>query len=310
MRAISILFGVALAFVAQRASADDLALAWRAPEGCPAATEVHDAAMRSAGDAHEPLEADVQVDRADSDRWTVVVRTKRGGIAAAERRLDATSCAGLADATAVILALALSPSPSASPVPSPSVSPSPSRSPETPSSPTDSPAYDHALSTSASLATDATTLPAPAIGAHVAFAYLPGRARIEIAGSYFSGQSKTTASSSAGADFTLLSAGLRGCWAIVRSDVELSPCAGADLQQVSASGFGAAQNFDTDAAWLSAAGGLLLRMPLTSWLALRAQADAVVPLSRPRFVVEGDGAVHQPSAIGARAGIGAELLFL
>jgi hypothetical protein len=96
----------------------------------------------------------------------------------------------------------------------------------------------------------------------------------------------------------------------VRSSVELSPCAGIDAQVVFASGFGAPQNYDTSAAWMSAAGGALVRLPMTSWLALRGDADAIVPFSRPRFVVEGDGVVHKPAALGVRGGIGAELLFL
>jgi hypothetical protein len=170
--------------------------------------------------------------------------------------------------------------------------------------------YAHAFTASAAFVTDATTLPSPAVGGRAGLAWTPGRARLALAGSYFSSQSKTTDTSSAGAAFTLLAAGARGCWAILRGDVEISPCAGADLQMVSAKGFGATTNYDASAAWISATGGGLVRVPVTSWLALRGEADALVPLSRPRFVVEGDGAVHKPAAIGVFAAIGAELLFL
>ena len=141
-------------------------------------------------------------------------------------------------------------------------------------------------------------------------AWTPGRARLELAGSVFSAQSQTTATSAAGARFNLLVAGARGCWALLHGAVELSPCAGVDVQAMSAKGFGAPQNYDANGAWMSAGAGALVRVPLASWLALRAEIDAIVPFSRPTFVVEGDGAVHRPSAIGARAGIGAELLFL
>jgi hypothetical protein len=54
----------------------------------------------------------------------------------------------------------------------------------------------------------------------------------------------------------------------------------------------------------------LFRIPLASWLALRGDVDALVPLSRPRFVVEGDGAVHKPASLGIRGAIGAEVSFL
>ena len=315
MRAISVFVGIAVALVAQRASADDLALTWRAPEGCPPASAVHEAAIRGAGDNHAPLDADALVTQEQPDRWSVTIRTKRAGVASADRRLDASSCAALADATAVILSLALvppapAPAPVPAPAPAPAPVPPPARAPAPDRSPSDLSAYAHPLAVSASVATDATTLPSPAVGGHAAIAFLPGRARIEVAGGYFAEQSQTTGTSLAGATFTLLSTGVRGCWAIVREDVELSPCAGADVQVMSARGFGAARNYDASAAWMSVSGGALLRIPLTSWVALRAQVDAIVPLSRPSFVVEGDGAVHRPAGLGARAGIGAELLFL
>ncbi len=168
----------------------------------------------------------------------------------------------------------------------------------------------HAFAAMVGGATDGTTLPSAALGGRVGLAWTPGRGRIEVAGSFFSSQSKTTATSTAGARFNLLDAGARGCWALLQGAVELSPCAGIDVQSVSAKGFGATQNYDANGTWVSAAGGALIQVPLASWFALRADADAIVPLSRPTFVVEGDGAVHRPSSIGARAGIGAELLFL
>ena len=168
----------------------------------------------------------------------------------------------------------------------------------------------HAFAGMVGGATDGTTLPAAALGGRVGLAWTPGRIRVELGGSFFSSQSKTTATSAAGARFNLLVAGARGCWALLQGAVEISPCAGVDVQSVSAKGFGATQNYDASGAWLSAAGGALVRVPLASWFALRADADAIVPFSRPTFVVEGDGAVHRPSTIGARAGIGAELLFL
>jgi hypothetical protein len=340
---------------------EPLRLSWQAPKGCPTADHVKDAALRASGDVgREPLEADVRVEHAE--RWTVTIRTHRANVAAAERHLEATSCAALADATAVILALALIPEASttrnasatpavsaaaaaapapeaeaapAAAAPPPSRPPSPAAAP--PPSPVASPApaeralvsdgalvsdadraaaqgaFAHALAASASLHADGTTLPSAAVGGRAALAWTPARVRLEVGGSYFSEQSKTTATSGAGAAFTLLVADARGCWAIARSarsGVELSPCIGADVEVVQARGFGAAKNYDANAAWVSATGGALLRVPMTSWLALRADAGAIVPFSRPRFVVEGDGAVHRPAPLGVRGGIGAELLFL
>jgi hypothetical protein len=118
-------------------------------------------------------------------------------------------------------------------------------------------------------------------------------------------------SSETGARFSLTSVGLRGCFAALRrGSVELAPCVGSDVQLVSATGFGADTNYSATAQWLTATGGALTRFELTSWLALRGRAEAFVPLSRPTFIVEGEGAVHRPPTLGAAASVGAELRFL
>jgi hypothetical protein len=324
MRAISVLVVVASALVAREAAAEDLHLSWSAPEGCPSEHQVREAALRAASTEtpRDALDAQALVDR--GERWTVTIRMKRAGLVAAERHLEATSCGALADATSVILAMALVPprrddAQGAEP-------PLPDAIPASPARPGLAAAEAEAERTvssvpargppargfaaSASLATDGTTLPSPAVGGRAGLAWTPSRARVEIAGAYFSDQSKTTGTSEAGARLTLVAAGARGCWAVAQGDVELSPCAGADVQVVQARGYGAASNYDASAAWIAAAGGALVRVPVTGWLALRGDVDAIGPLSRPRFVVEGEGAVHRPASFGVRAGIGAELLFL
>lgn len=329
MRAIPLLGALALVLASREAAAgDDLRLSWRAPEGCPSEAHVREATLRAApeGGAREPLDAEVSVDH--GERWTVTIRAARAGVVAAERHLDASSCQTLADATAVILAMALVPSQPERPEQPDETGEPPPRQPAGPGLSGAAPSltsaaaadtaeprasrpgpYAHALAASGAAVTDGTTLPSPALGGRVALAWTPRRARLELGGSIFSGQSKTTGTSPAGAAFTLLVAGGRGCWAVARGALEISPCAGADVQVVQARGYGASSNYDASAAWISVAGGALVRLPITGWLALRGDADAVVPLARPRFVVLGDGAVHRPEAFGVRAGIGAELLF-
>ena len=338
MRAISAAVALVALLAARRAAAEDLRLTWKAPAGCPSVERVREAALKSAGRGGlEPLEADARVEQ--GERWKVTIRSSRNGTAAEERTVEGASCAAVADATAVILAIAMIPpgkdaaaskakvapdgaeapvepasaeaaaaAPAAANVPSTSTSTSTS---EAERAGTGGRNERHGFAGSVGGATDGTTMPAAALGARAGLAWTPGRARVEVVGSFFSAQSKTTATSAAGARFNLLVAGARGCWALVQGPVELSPCVGLDLQTMSAKGFGATQNnYEANGAWMSAAAGGLFRLPLASWFALRADVDAIVPFSRPTFVVEGDGAVHRPSAIGARAGIGAELLFL
>lgn len=366
MRAIAVPAAVVTAMlVARSAAADDLHLAWRAPAGCPTGESVREAALKAAtGDGpREPLDVEARVVR--GARWQVVIRTTRNGAAAAERRIEAASCAALADATAVILAIAMIPpgraadekgaktqgdakaddadakasanadanadakasadakadadadtkarvgagaDPTAGGAQRPVSTVAAAREAERPDAAPE--AYRHVLAGSVAGATDGTTLPSAALGARIALAWTPGRTRLEVGGSYFSAQSKTADASAAGARFTLLVAGGRACWAVLQGALEIAPCAGAAVQIMSARGFGAPQNYEANGAWMSATGGALVRLPIASWLALRADADAVVPMTRPRFVVEGDGAVHRPSAVGGRAGFGVELLFL
>jgi hypothetical protein len=324
------------------AHAADLDLAWSAPKECPSADSVRAATTRMTSKARgadpkaTPLEAEARVEHAD--RWRVTLRTKRGSVTG-ERRIEASTCEALADATAVVLALALVapgdapeavpavPAAAAAPAEAPPASApraepttderprasEPSAAPparEAPSPGSDRLMAEHDLAVGAALAGDAATLPAPTMGGAAAIAWTPGRLRLEAGGAFYAGQSRTTDQSPAGADLRLLVAGARGCWAVVRSVVEIAPCAGSDLNVLTAKGFGAPENYDTSAAWASGSAGALLRVPVASWLALRGQADFVVPFARPRFVVEGEGAIHRPAPSGLRGALGAELLFL
>ncbi len=300
-------------FNIRSALAQQLHLSWRAPAECPSEEQVKSAVVRAAAQnrTNESVAADVLVEHT-GERWMVSISTKRAGVAAEERHLVANTCEALADATAVILALSLVP-PTDAPFAEPKARAKPFSPADVPADKTDvaQDAYAHLLAVNASLIGDALTLPSPALGGRVGVAWTPNRARIELAGSYFAGQSKTTETTAAGADLTLLTVGARGCWAFLRSAIELSPCIGADLQRIQARGYGAlTSNYDTDVAWFSAAAGALARVPVTRWLALRADADLVVPLSSLQFVVEADGVVHDPTSIGIRGGIGAEVFFL
>lgn len=340
--------GILLAAPA-RAEAPALKLTWRAPAGCPSSDAVRDAATRTASDRAakaSSLEADARVERLErAGRWRVTLRTRRGD-ATGERSIEAASCSALADATAVVLALALV-SPDAAPeaatadVPAdaagapPPATATATATPATPARPADharaaereatparvppaedvsreasTPEPEHALAVAAAMMVDGATLPAPSSGGGGSVAWTPGRLRLEAGAALFAGQSRTTSVSAAGADLRLFVAGARGCASIVRAPIDVAPCAGADVNVVTAHGFGAPANYDTSAAWASAAGGAIVRIPIRHWIAVRAQLDAIVPLSRPTFVVEGEGAIHRSAAIGARGGIGAELLFL
>jgi hypothetical protein len=90
---------------------DTLQLTWRAPAECPSADSVRRAAVRDTTTV-EPtgvLVADARVEpmeNSEMPRWRVTLRTRRGAVVG-ERTIEASSCDGVADATAIVLGLAL-----------------------------------------------------------------------------------------------------------------------------------------------------------------------------------------------------------
>lgn len=148
------------------------------------------------------------------------------------------------------------------------------------------------------------------VSAHLAWTPLP--VRIELDGTYWLTQTVTLPprppNPPRGAKLDFMSLGLLGCYALVRSPVELSPCAGAELGSFSAAAFGVAENGKGSALFSSMRLGGLVAFPLGPF-ALRATLEGIAPLSRPSFQIGFLGEVHKPAPIGARAGVGAELRF-
>jgi hypothetical protein len=270
--------------------------------------------MDSAGTKGDVLEVDAVVElldpSSDSTGWKVRLRTRRGATTG-EREIEATTCEGVADATAVVLALALV-------TPGDDETAPPGPRPPTAAKPRDAPAprkrtEDEArtIALGASAAGHVAALPSPSIGGSLTAAWTPGRVRVELDARRWASQSHTTAASNAGARFIMTSLGARGCWAALQAGrFDLSPCVGADVHLVSAHGYGADANYVADATWTSTTGGGLARLTLTSWLALRARAEAVVPLTRPMFIVANDSTLHRPPIFDAAASFGIEAHFL
>jgi hypothetical protein len=310
---------------AAREEDEALRLRWEAPAGCPSVDDVRAATLRGAGEARAKsvtLEADAHVERVPGEAaraWRVRLRTRRGA-ATGEREIEASTCHGVAEATAVILALALVPPGSAPPEetrdqPLVTVAMPPPR--DAPAAPVPAPAAPrtpggpHLFALGAGGSGDVSTLPRTTLGGSLTLAITPGRWRFELDGRMWASQSQSRAASDAGARFSMTSVGGRGCWTALRAgSLDLAPCLGADVHFVSAPGYGADTNFDATAQWVTLDGGALGRVGLTSWLAVRTRLDAFVPLTRPTFVVEGEGSVHRPPTLGAAASLGVEVLFL
>lgn len=319
-------FGLALGVTAthSQALAGELRFSWTAPSDCPSSAAVASRVARPEKSTakDEPLDAEGTVERKD-DRFRLTLRTKRGDTRG-ERTLEASTCEGLADATAVVLAVAIAPPDDSPDAPNPTVvrteapkaSIDPSATREADRLSTTSPhesrdlLREHELAVGAALTTDTGSLPATAAGGTISVAWTPGRFRLEGLGAFYGSQTRTTDAGNAGADLSLLVFGGRVCWAVLTQPVEIAPCLGGAASLLSATGFGAKEeNFDTGARWATGTAGAQIRFPIAPWVAIRGGVDALAAITRPRFVVEGEGAVHRPSALGLRAHLGAELLF-
>jgi hypothetical protein len=322
-----------------------LKLEWDAPAGCPSAEAVLAAVSRRVerepiGDA--TFVARARVERTEingTPRYRVHLRTRRGE-STGERSIDAATCEGVAEATAVVLSLALMTAdemssqasaataeasaassssvapPGAVVIDAPAASPPPG-STRVPSTRVRSPAEaarrergSSALAVGLAVAGDAATLPSAAAGGSLSLAWQAGALRLELEGRRWLAQSRDLEAFDAGARFSMSSIGARGCWRLLADGAfELASCAGADVHLVSAPGRGVEPDYDATAEWTAFAAGGQARVFLAPWLAWRVRLEACLPLSRPIFVLEGGGRLHQPAALGGAAVFGVELLF-
>lgn len=110
-----------------------------------------------------------------------------------------------------------------------------------------------------------------------------------------------------GADLSLWSGGVRGCFAPAFGRFEVPVCVGGELGQIGAEGFGGAANFAADDLWAGvvlAPGVVWLPRP---WIGLFAGLDGFVALRRPAFSGENRPLLYRSEEVAIRALIGVEV---
>lgn len=310
-----------------------LDLTWTAPAGCP------DRAWVLAGVTHLVTTAPpdtlrvTAVAHEEGDRWVVDLGME--GTTSGTRRLQAASCLSVARATALIVALALDPHASTlaagelgPPEPPP---PPPDREREAQAAVAQPVAPAPRREEEPAHATDASLSTAPRVlafaGASVERALLPGvvpgvvvgggvvwRAlRIDLAAGLAPRVSLSLASTpGAGADLTLAELGLRACAGRVLSWMAAHGCASVRGARLSGEGRGVTEAYRETAYVLSLEPGVLLRVPARSRLAVELDVGAMLPLTRPDFVIV-SGTSSEPlfrvSTFGVRAALAASFRF-
>jgi hypothetical protein len=285
-----------------------VALQWSAPPECPTGDQVLDdartlAAHRDVNGSRSPVTVAAVVERLAEGRWALTL-----AIGAAQRRLEASSCAQLARAGALFVALVMDPSHGDSPGETgadagPSPPPPPAPAPAT------APARREVLVlVAAGVMLESGTLPrAEPLGAlDVGIRYR--RMEVSLRGAAGPAQDKTIAGG-VGARLRPLSAMLAPCYApLVTGRLRLGPCVWGEVGSMHAEGIGLSQPRTADATWVSVGGELAAWLGLGANFEARLGAGVLVPVVRPNFELIEVGSVFEPG-VGVRASIAAVARF-
>jgi hypothetical protein len=323
-----------------------LELEWSAPPACPTRADVLQTIDSLLGrPANDVLEAPLGV-RARVDAieriWTVELWWRASGVEQT-RRLQATSCAELARAAALVVAFAIDPGGEAlgttetpalpaqgeagppvaerpaadrEPAPVPTLPVPAGRASLPPPAPADRKPPDRRERRSegellwfarAQAAFDFGALPSPAVGAAAGAGIRRGPflGAAELSLFYPQEVNGTSAGTQGGGRFWLGGASLEPCYVMDLRDAAVHFCAVARLDLIAAAGQGVVTTED-GVAWFARVGaGAQVWHPLTSNLGLLAGVRGLVGPAVPTFVID-DGVVHEPDFFSVLGTAGVE----
>jgi hypothetical protein len=301
-------------------AAPQLTLTWKAPSECTSEADVRmrvDRILGANATPRENVDARVNVWK-NGETFRAEMQLFSAG-QTSTRHVDDASCDALADAVALIVALTVNPeavAPKREPAPAKSApAPRAAAAPVTPPPEKKSDAQPerraprHPVYVGAALMLDTATLAALAVGAEISAGYNPRHVAAEAFGTWLSAEdAHLAAGSTQGASEFSFGAGARGCWEIFDAAFDIGPCGGAELSGIFASGFNAARSGDTSVALFRALVGGRAKLRFSRF-ALRLDAEAAIPFTRPSFVIDDAGTVQHVSPATLRATFGAEAHF-
>jgi hypothetical protein len=340
------LVGAALVFLAignadAQTAPSPVTLIWNAPAGCSDSAEILKRVADLRGGTTASAEqmsavANVTLDNA-SGVWNLQITTNFADGTHGERKIQAESCKAAADATASILALALtaratevaasSTPPTATatsdldasapiadsdagsrptqiPPPPPPEEKKPGEPPPAPANPARVHPYVAGF-----FGGTVGDLPTIGFGGGGALGLSYRAIRVEALVDYYA-FSRAHFADTGEANFQTFSVGARSCLAVIDT-LSLGPCLDFQLASLAGESFNVSNPSSGTALVPEAFVGAMGSLPLDKnrHFALRALLEIGVPFSRPEFVLDGDGFVHQPAPIIGRGTIGAELRF-
>jgi hypothetical protein len=340
-RFFALAFACVLLGLTQNALAQSsIDLTWVAPSSCPDREQVLAHVQRLVTKPPSEVLQVTATAREQGGKWVVDVGMQ--GAVTGKRTLRATSCSSVARATALIVALAIDPQagarasiePPAEGPPGVDATPREPGAQEDPAQPPrPSPS---ALTPKATPQSEAPTLsPNPGIrafllaGIGVERALLPklvGTANLGVGLAWRDVRADVVAQLSPGADaslpgplsvggdFDLAALAIRPCAGHTFSSLALHGCTSVRIARVSGEGMGPGLTESyRQVAWIAVfEPGAILRVPGRTRFGLELDVNAVVPLTRPEFVIVSHG-VTEPlfrvSAFGIRGGLAATFKF-
>ena len=320
------MLGASVAIALAVHAAAPIEIEWSAPPECPAAAELRASVVQLLGgeQAREPVRAEATVVREGEGYAAQLVLAV--GEQRSERRLQASGCAALADAVAVVVAVTVDPvqlldaegehvevtEPIAEPIAAPVVAPI--AVPEIPSAPSSTPTVERERVRAPGV--HLRVFGGPDFGATPKITGAIGGAiglrghwwRAEIDGSFaFARTTSLPSDDDVTAKVSRWSIGARGCAVPTRGRIEVPLCAGVEAGQLVGAGTGQTIGKATRARpWVAAVVGPALAITVVPRLAIVVGADLVVPAWRARFQI-GTAQIHRPQPIGVRGLVGVEL---
>jgi hypothetical protein len=153
-------------------------------------------------------------------------------------------------------------------------------------------------------------LPGVGVGATAALGIETGPIVVELEGVILPARRARVANhATASGRVGLWAVGAAARWAAVRGGLSAGPSAALEIGWATGEGDGVSDPARGGGLWMAARGGAFATVEVVDWLALHASAEAVVPLSRPSFVLDGVGEVFEPAVVSGRLGLGAEARF-
>lgn len=307
----------------------NVVVTWQAPADCPGPKDVqarlqHLLRDSSATARERPLAVHGRVLALASGGFELELTTKQGA-EEYSRTLRASTCNGITDAGALVVAIAIDPElaerdaevpvaaeeqPSA---PAPAVAAAASNEPSEPPRTATRPkgrTREVELGLAAGVLLDGGTLPGFGYGPSLTFLASSGPFSLELSGLGLLPRTATLPGEGGkGGQISLIAADLRACGHLGRLVFDVRGCAELELGRTHAESFGAEVNGSENQLWLAPGAGFVGVRQLRDWVSWRLQVLALFPARRPEFIIENAGSVHQASPIVLRVGLGIEAIF-